>query len=313
MGGTKTFALALDSSGVPLASTRASTPTGSVRDFVAAAVSVVGTVSDDLGVATQDFAAVGVGVPGKVDPSGGTMSHAVNLGLGPRPIPLAALLSEALGAPVHVENDANAAALGTARLLPDAPEDLTFLSVGTGIAAGVVLGGRLRRGVHGVAGEIGHLPVDPGGETCECGRRGCLELVASGSAIARRWPVEDGRSPAEDVFRAAGNGHAAAAAIVAELGGHLAEAVILLAMTFDTGTVVLGGGVADVGQPLVDAVAAALRERAAASPLLEALHLDRSLLLAPDAPVGAIGAALAAHHELDGTARPQMLRSVTGG
>jgi predicted NBD/HSP70 family sugar kinase len=313
IGGTKTFALALDAAGVPLASARASTSTGSVRDFVADAVSVVGTVSEELGVATNDFAAVGIGVPGKVDPASGTMSHAVNLGLGPRPIPLAALFGEALGAPVHVENDANAAALGTARLLPDAPDDLTYLSVGTGVAAGVVLGGRLRRGVHGVAGEIGHLPVDPGGDQCECGRHGCLELVASGAAIARRWPVEDGRSAAEDVFRAAAGGHAGAAAIVAELGGYLAEAVILLAMTFDTGTVVLGGGVADVGAPLLAAVGGALRDRATDSPLLAALQLDHSLLLAPDAPVGAIGAALAAHHELDGAARPHVFRSLTGG
>jgi glucokinase len=313
IGGTKTFALALDADGVPLASARGGTATGSVGEFVAAAVAVVRTVTDELGLDATEFEAIGVGVPGKVDPAHGTVSHAVNLDLGRQPIPLATLLGEALGAQVRLENDVNAAALGTTRILPDAPADLTFLSVGTGIAAGVVLGGRLRRGYHGVSGEIGHLPVQLGGALCECGRRGCLELVASGAALARRWPVDDGRSAAEDLFRAAGGGHPGAVAIVNEFAGHLAEAVILLGMTVDTGTVVLGGGVAEVGPPLLEAVRAALRSRAAQAPLLDALNLDRGVILTPDAPVGAIGAALAAHQERD--ARPPLptiLRSATG-
>jgi predicted NBD/HSP70 family sugar kinase len=314
IGGTKTFALALDGDGLPLASARTTTATGSVREFVAAAAAAARSVTDELGIDPGELAAIGVGVPGQVDPIRGTVSHAVNLELGSEAVPLAELLHGALGARVHVENDVNAAALGTAKVLPDAPDDLAFLSIGTGIAAGVVLGGTLRRGFHGVAGEIGHLQVDPRGERCVCGRRGCLELVASGAAVARRWPVDDGASPAEDLFRSAARGHPGAAAIVTDLTGHLADAVVLLAMTVDTGLVVLGGGVAEVGAPLLDGVRRALESRAAASPLLAALSLERGVVLAPRAPVGAIGAAAAARHAAEArqSSPTTALRAATG-
>jgi glucokinase len=313
IGGTKTFALAVDEQGVPLASARTPTATGSIRRFVASAVAAARTVTGELGLEPAELDSIGVGVPGQVDPVAGTVRHAVNLDLGPHPVPLAAHLRDALGTPIHLENDVNAATLGVARMFPEAPDDLAFLSVGTGIAAGIVLGGQLRRGFHGVAGEIGHLPVDPAGERCECGRRGCLEVVASGAALARRWPVEDGRSAAEELFRAAAGGHPVARSIVEDVSGHLADAVVLLALTVDAGLVVLGGGVTEVGTPLLDSVHRALRQRAAAVPLLADLSLDRDVVLAPDAPVGAIGAAIVARRERAGRSRTTVvLHEATG-
>jgi predicted NBD/HSP70 family sugar kinase len=313
IGGTKTFALALDGQGVPVASARNGTATGSVPRFVDAAVQAARTVTDELGLRPSDLDAIGVGVPGQVDPVAGTVRHAVNLDLGSQPVPLATLLRHELGAPVHLENDVNVAALGAARMLTSAPNDLAYLSVGTGIAAGIVLDGQVRRGFHGVAGEIGHLSVDPGGELCECGRHGCLELVASGAALARRWPVETGRSAAEDLFRAAAAGHAGARSIVEDVTTHLADAVVLLALTVDAGLVVLGGGVAEIGTPLLDGVRTALRRRAASVPLLDALHLDRDVVLSPAAPVGAIGAAIAARQAWEQRAVPAVdLQQATG-
>ncbi len=97
--------------------------------------------------------------------------------------------SERLGVPVLLENDVNAAALGAAAL--DRRDRPRYLSIGTGLAAGLVLDGRLRRGAHGAAGEIGHIPVDPHGVAVPCGQRGCLETVASGSALAAAWPSGD--------------------------------------------------------------------------------------------------------------------------
>ena len=96
---------------------------------------------------------------------------------------------------------------GRRRRHPRQPtSDLAYLSIGTGVAVGLVLDGRLRRGWRGAAGEIGHLPVAGDGPRCECGQRGCLEAVASGAAIARRWPVHDGASPAAALFDAARRG-----------------------------------------------------------------------------------------------------------
>ena len=132
------------------------------------------------------------------------MSHAVNLGLDHEWLPLADLLADCTGAAVVVENDLNAATWG-AHVLSGA-DDLAYVSLGTGLAAGFVLNGVLRRGAHGAAGEIGHVPVDPGGPLCSCGQRGCLELSAAGSALNSAWPASSETSPAEALFAAAATG-----------------------------------------------------------------------------------------------------------
>src|SRR4051812_18669929 len=141
------------------------------------------------------FSGVGIGVPGLVDAERGAVTHAVNLGVGPGGLALADRLRRRLHLPVMVENDVNAAACGVAAHLRLDGVDLAYLSIGTGLAAGIVLNGVLRRGPHNAAGEIGHIPVDPSGPLCACGQRGCLEVLVSGSAIERRWPIADGVSP----------------------------------------------------------------------------------------------------------------------
>jgi predicted NBD/HSP70 family sugar kinase len=312
IGGTKTLALAVDPQGRPMASARLGTETASPTTVVAGAETAVRLVAEELGLDPADAGVIGVGVPGRVNPHLGTVAHAVNLGLLDEPLPLGPLLEHALGVPVHVENDVNAAALGAGLLLGRPTADLAYLSIGTGIAAGFVLGGRIRRGRRGLAGEIGHLTVDANGERCECGRRGCLELVASGSAVARLWPVDDGRSPTEELLRAAAMGHAGAVAVWDRLAGHLADAVLLLMLTMDVELVVLGGGVAEVGDPLLDAVRAAVRERASVAAFLDGEELADSVVLAPVAPVGAIGAALAARRQPADELALDAARAVSG-
>ena len=129
---------------------------------------------------------VGLGIPGLVDVERGAVKHAVNLGVDGEWVPLRAELEARLGVPVAVENDVNVATLGAVAL--SGIRDLVYLSIGTGLAAGLVLDGTLRRGATGAAGEIGHVPIDPLGAVCQCGQRGCLETVASGRALAEAWP-----------------------------------------------------------------------------------------------------------------------------
>jgi predicted NBD/HSP70 family sugar kinase len=171
--------------------------------------------------------------------------------------------------------------------------DLAFLSMGTGLAAGLVTDGRLRRGARGAAGEIGHIPVDPDGPLCSCGQRGCLETLASGSAIAAVWPSVDGVSPGTALFAAAASGDRRAVVVRDAFAGHVASAVRLLVLTCDVEVVVLGGGVTDLGDELLDAVVAALGRQAAGSPFLAALQLpERVAIVPPGSAVAAIGAAL---------------------
>jgi len=273
---------------------------------------VVGTAAEavrDLcaahGVRPDDLAGVGLCLPGIVEPHTGTVSHAVNLRIDEPAVPVGPLLSARLGGvPVAVENDLNAAALGAADVL--GLRDLAFLALGTGVAAGLVLDGRLRRGHAGAAGEIGHLPYLPGGALCACGQRGCLELYASGSALDAAWTSRTGSSPAQELFAAAAAGEAAAVAVLDQFADAVATAVRFLVLTCDVAHVVLGGGVAQIAGPLVDAVVAAVERQVAGSPFLRSLAIpDRVRVVPAGIPVGPIGAALATRGDtLPGHGRP---------
>jgi predicted NBD/HSP70 family sugar kinase len=234
---------------------------------------------------------VGIGFPGLVDRDRGAVSHAVNLGLGDDWLPLAERLAERTGAAVMVENDVRAATWG-AHILSGA-DDLGYLSIGTGLAAGFVLGGVLRRGASGASGEIGHVPVDPDGPFCSCGQRGCLELTAAASALTAAWPTDGEISPAAAVFAAASAGNPTAVAVRDHFAARVADAIRMLGLSVDPGTIILGGGVTDVGQPLLSAVTAALRDQAVASPFLAAINLAARVRLLPaGVPAAAVGAAM---------------------
>ncbi len=153
-----------------------------------------------------------------------------------------------------------------------AVNDLAYLSIGTGIAAGYVERGQLRRGNSLVAGEIGHIPIDPQGPLCACGQIGCIEAISSGSAIERMWPTETGASAAA-LHRAASGGDAAARRLWDGVIGGLGRAVLLLALTWDPEVIVLSGGVASLGDVLRDAIADRLAEDAQQSEFLGSLDL----------------------------------------
>jgi len=195
IGGTKILGVLRGPDGAVRESFRLPTVRG-VHGVVTTAAAVVRALADASGSVPGLLGGVGVGVPGVVDPAVGTVAHGVNLGFPGAPTPLARLLStELAGVRVELENDLNVAALGAA----DAAgigADLAFLSLGTGLAAGLILDGRLRRGAFGAAGEIGHLPYRVDGTACPCGQRGCLELYASGASLDARWPGAEHARPA---------------------------------------------------------------------------------------------------------------------
>ncbi|WP_240930437.1 ROK family protein [Isoptericola sp. BMS4] len=302
IGGTKTLAVLLDAAGDVVAQARLATRRGG-EGVVAGAAHAVRGVTHQAGIAMSDVVGVGVGVPGLVDPVTGTVRHAVNVGVDGAELALARLLAAELdGVAVGVENDLNVAALGAAHLAasdadaPRGPEggtDLAFLALGTGLAAGLVLDGRLRRGVGGAAGEIGHVPVDPAGPRCPCGQHGCLELYASGSAVAALWPARTGRPAPVELFEAAAAGVAGAAEARDRYASAVAAAVRMLVLSVDVPRVVLGGGVAQLGEPLLAAVRSALARESETSPFLSSLGLPDRVRLAPGrVPVGAVGAAV---------------------
>jgi glucokinase len=309
VGGTTTATILLDAAGSVVAHDVAPTRKGAEAVALDAA-EAVRRVLAEAGVQLHALVGVGIGVPGVVDPDGGTVANAVNLGIETR-APLAAMVQAALAAgggagdghdgahqvPVRLENDLNAAVLGAAHHLAEtgegAADDLAFVALGTGLAAGIMLDGRLRRGPHQAAGEIGHLQYVPGGLPCKCGQVGCLERYASGSAIDALWPSRTGRPAPVELFEAAAAGDAVAVRVRDEFVTAVAAAVRVLVLTCDVGLIVVGGGVSQLGDPLLHALTAELERRAASSPFLRAADLPGRVRLAPPGvPVGAVGAAL---------------------
>jgi glucokinase len=263
VGGTSIRAVRFDGDLTPAASVIAPTPRGAAA--IAAAIASAVTEASDGG----DPAAVALGIPGRVEVATGTVSSAVNLGI-ESAVAMGALVSSLVGVPVHVENDVNAAALGAFAHLGLAPTmSLAYINIGTGIAAGLVLAGRLWRGTTGSAGEIGHIPMRPQGPPCACGQAGCAEAVASGRAVDG-----DGRRRGD-------------------VAGTVAWAVQLCAMTLDVDVVALGGGMTEADD-FHRSLLAALADREAASPMLADFGMAARLaIVAPDVPIGSIGAVLA--------------------
>jgi glucokinase len=130
--------------------------------------------------------AIGIGLVGLTDPKAGTWLEAMNLPI-KSPVPLAEQLSDRYEVPVALDNDVHAAALAELRWgIGKESTDFIYLNVGTGIAAGLVFNGQLLRGTENYAGELGHMVVQPDGPLCPCGRRGCVELIASGGGMLAR-------------------------------------------------------------------------------------------------------------------------------
>ena len=184
VGGTKIHGVLLDGDAV-VAEVRVPVQRGAAGVVDAAADAVGALLDSAVPDRPAGLAGVGLGMPGVVTPEDGTVAHAVNLGIGD-PVALGPRLAGRLGVPVRHENDLTVAALGAARVMGLAG-DLAFLAVGTGLAAGLLLDGRVHRGHRGGAGEIGHLVNDASGPSCACGRRGLLELFDSGRAMDDAW------------------------------------------------------------------------------------------------------------------------------
>lgn len=285
IGGTKTAVLLVDRQGDHISSIVSPTVTSIPEKLVAGVVAAVEEALEIAQVEAGQIAGIGVAVPGLVDPIKGVVELAVNLNL--RSFPLGQALSAGLGAPAFLENDVRAAAMGAYQYVKrqEPIQHLAYLSVGTGIAAGVILEGRLYRGAHGMAGEIGHVIFEPGGPTCGCDMPGCLEAVASGSAIARMgqelMPETSGPITAETVYRAASKGHEKACGIVRQVSHYLARAIQLLIMTYDVERVVLGGGVTRSGSTFIDPILDELAHLRSLSSLAAAMLKAEKVIVLP--------------------------------
>lgn len=299
LGGTKIYAVAV-TDGEVVASAKRSTPRKGGPDAV---ISRVIDAIDRLELPAPP-ARIGIGGPGPSRAGSTLLGPAPNLVGWDVPVDLAPPLRERFGADllVAVDNDVNAAARAEAAIgAGRGASDLLTVFVGTGVGGGLVLDGRVRTGAHGMAGEIGHLPVVPDGEECGCGGRGHVESYAGRAGmerIARRRHAAgeptalvelagDGRMRSSVWEQAVDAGDPMAVELVAAASHHVGTAVAQVALVADVALVAIGGGLAE---RLGSAFLAAVEQRAHESlPWPSALRVVPTLL---GDPVGAIGAAL---------------------
>lgn len=289
VGGTKVAATVADQHlkavGQAIIPTDLTSPAHTVQSITAAVHQALQTAEIPLSCVT----AIGVGVPGKVYVESGGVESAVNLKW--QKLPLGELLSAQLGVPCFIENDTRLAALGSYQLLHEtAVQNLAYVTIGTGIAAGLVLQGKLYRGTHNMAGEIGHMVIEPQGPRCLCGNLGCLESLAAGPAIAKAAQQAVAASQktilssvhpltAQTVFQAAQTGDKVSTQIIEQTGQYLGRAFQMLVMAYDVDRIILGGGVSQAGeallQPILQEWQRQCRESALAAQLLkpDLLHL----------------------------------------
>lgn len=302
VGGTKIAVMVVDEAGQVRSRLSAPTDVSHPEATLAGIATALRQAVAVAGVEWSAIAAVGVGIPGQVNPQTGEVRLAVNLNL--REIALGPRLEALLKVPCFLENDVRAAALGLLHhhYRGQTVSNLAYLSVGTGISAGVILQGNLYRGATGMAGEVGHIVVERDGALCACGLRGCLETVATGPSIARRGQEalatgrstllrHDARLTAEILYEAARAGDPIARRVADEVGSYLAQALHQLIMAYDVERLVVGGGVAQAGDPFWQPIRRALERQRQASPLAHTmLAPEKFHLLPPDSLVGQWGA-----------------------
>ena len=261
VGGTKIAAMRVEPDGRVAAREQVETPAEDMAATLDAMVRVGRAVID------PHVAAVGVGAAGLVSFATGTLAFAPNLAW--RDAPITEHVGSALGLPTVTDNDANVAAWGEFRAgAGRGVQDLLLVTVGTGIGGGIVAGGRLFRGAHGFAAEIGHVIVEPGGPLCGCGNYGCWEQVASGHAITRAGRDAAHQYPNSDIAQLAGGdpdavtgpvvteaaerGDQLAIGILGEVGRRLGEGIAGLVNVLDPELVVVGGGAVAAGDLLLE-------------------------------------------------------------
>jgi glucokinase len=277
-GGTKLAAGLADENGRLVASARCPTvPEAGAEGALEGMRELVDGFGDD----GRRIAAVGISFGGPVNQA---RTHTLLSHHGPGwvDVPLCDRTHALFGRPSVMDNDANAAALGEWKFgAAKGTRNALYLTVSTGIGGGIVVDGRLYRGSHGLSGEIGHVLVLPGGPTCACGRRGCLEAVSSGPAIARsyneRAPLRGAEATAADVFRRAAGGDVVAARVLQEaihlLGIGIADAINLL----DPDVVIVGGGVSRAADALFVPLRSEVRSACLYAPEVDVPVLPASL------------------------------------
>jgi glucokinase len=238
------------------------------RKVIAKVINSVRRQMDIAKAGSHAVIAVGVGAPGVIHAGRGVVVKSPNF---PdwNDLPLKQELEGAIGLPVSIENDANAAALGEQWLgAAQGIGSMIFLTLGTGVGGGIVLNGRIWSGADGMAGEVGHMTILPEGRKCGCGNTGCLEMYASSRGVVMSYQEGQGGTTtgplntSADIYQAARKGEPLALRVMEDMGRYLGIGIANLINIFNPEMIVVGGGVKEAWPLFIDATRDEVRKRA---------------------------------------------------
>ncbi|MEN3279770.1 MAG: hypothetical protein V7607_910 [Solirubrobacteraceae bacterium] len=282
------------------------------QDALDTAARLVSELIEEAGVERDRVLAAGMGLPGPIDRASGLVHSQPILpswvGLNP-----AGEMEERLELPVHLDNDANVGALGESTFgVGRGTHVMAYLRLSAGIGAGLVINGRPFRGARGIAGEIGHVLVDPQGPICRCGNRGCLETFVAGPALCELLRRSHGPLTVSDLLRLADEGDAGCQRVLADAGRVVGRAVADLCNYLNPDLVVVGGDLSVAGDVLLEPMREAVR-RFAIPAAVEDLEIVAGSLGGRAELLGAL--ALAGHESEDPLtiAVPNMSHPTGGG
>ncbi len=275
IGGTKIAGALVDENGAIIREARVATP---VKDPDALVGAVVGLVQDLR--SEVEVLGVGVAMAGFIDHQQANVIYGTNFGW--KNFPLKSEIESKLDIPVVIENDANAAGWAEYRFgAGQGYQHMIMLTLGTGVGGAIIVDGKMLRGGFGVAGELGHMRVVPDGIACGCGQRGCIESYASGTALLRtanelvdsgdpagkrlaELKAAAGKLTGSEVYQALTEGDPGALQLLRDLAGWLGQAIASLSAILDPEVVVIGGGVSQAGEILLEPIREAFRNYAPA-------------------------------------------------
>ncbi len=267
IGGTKVLGALVDTSGTVALEKRIPSPAQDPDQMVEVVASLITELADAAG---QELEAVGVAAAGFIDATGSTVLYAPNLKW--RNEPLRERLEQRTKLAVVIENDANAAGWAEFRFgAGQGTKDMAMLTLGTGVGGAIISDGQLRRGGFGIAGELGHIRVVRDGRPCGCGRKGCVEQYASGTAllnaakalVASNDPAaamlaqlspSAGQLTGQHIAQALLAGDSGARALIEDLGQYLGEAMGSITAALDPEVYVIGGGLSEAGELVLDPI-----------------------------------------------------------
>jgi glucokinase len=247
VGGTNIFGGLVDSTGRLLATQKRPTPValGPAGIFGAMKTMIRELMAQAGG---RQVVGIGLGMPGLIDPTRTISVFSPNTGF--ENVPVVPEFAE-FGLPVEMDNDVRAHTVGEMKFgAGKGYDNFILLTLGTGIGSGIVLDGKLYRGAKGVAGEIGHMTLQPGGPLCGCGKHGCFEAIASGRNIGRRAQEAGIAGTARELFQKAAAGDLRAAELVDQVAYDLGRGISIYAHLMNPQRVIVGGGVAQAGDLL---------------------------------------------------------------